>query len=127
MNVLLDTHVLVWWEAKQTKFTPEVVQIITDPANRILVSDISFWEIVIKGLAGKPMIRGSIHGLMIRQAANGLIPLPIKIDHILGIDLLPMIHRDPFDRLLIAQAIAEPTTLISADGVFSRYPVTVVW
>ena len=127
MNMILDTHVLIWWEGDQAKVPLGVAGLIRNPNNRILVSEVSFWEMVIKAQAGKPMIRGSIRAMVSRQAANGLIILPISLDHILGVESFPLIHRDPFDRLLIAQAIVESANLIGADGVFARYPVPVLW
>jgi len=127
MNVILDTHVLVWWEGDQAKISPRASRLIEDPSNRILVSDVSFWEMVIKAQAGKPMIRGSVRAMVDRQVANGLTHLPISIEHVLGVESLPMIHKDPFDRLLIAQAIVESAVLVSADQVLAHYPVPVLW
>jgi len=103
------------------------LRLIENPGNRILVSDVSFWEMVVKAQAGKPMIRGSVRAMADRQVANGLTLLPISIEHVLGVESLPMIHKDPFDRLLIAQAIAESAVLVSADQVLAHYPVPVLW
>jgi len=103
------------------------LRLIENPGNRILVSDVSFWEMVVKAQAGKPMIRGSVRAMVNRQVANGLTLLPISIEHVLGVESLPMIHKDPFDRLLIAQAIAESAVLVSADQVLAHYPVPVLW
>ena len=82
---------------------------------------------ILKAQAGKPIVRGSVQEIWQRQRANGLISLPITTDHILRVETLPLTHKDPFDRLLIAQAIVEGATLVSADGVFHQYPVPVLW
>ena len=127
MNVILDTHVLVWWEGDQTRISSRATRLIKDPGNRILISDVSFWEMVIKAQVGKPMVQGSVRAMVDRQVANGLILLPISIEHVLGVESLPMIHKDPFDRLLIAQAIAESAILVSADRILARYSLPILW
>ena len=71
MNVLLDTHVLVWWESDQAKISSRAAQLIKDPSNRVLISDVSFWEMVIKAQVGKPITHGSVRAMVDRQVANG--------------------------------------------------------
>ena len=127
MKILLGTHVLIWWEAEPTKIPAKTLAVLGNPNHVLLASHVSLWEMLLKDQAGKPMIRGSVREMWDRQMTNGLIPLPIDIDHILGVEVLPREHKDPFDRLLIAQAIAESAALISADRVFARYPVPVLW
>ena len=127
MKLLLDTHVLIWWEGHEERIPSSILALLRTPGHVILISDLSYWEMILKAQAGKPIIEGSVAGIWRRQQANKLTPLPITIEHILGVESLPSIHKDPFDRLLIAQAIAEGATLVSADGVFRRYPVPVLW
>ena len=92
-----------------------------------MTSVASYWELVIKIQSGKFLFGGDLRAVVDKQAANGVAPLPVTVDHIDVLKTLSLEHKDPFDRLLIAQAIAESATLISVDGIFERYPVAVLW
>ncbi len=124
---LLDTHTLMWWDSDDTKLSPTAKAFIEDPGNVILISVVSVWEIVIKSQLGKLPMSKPLDHLIADQLANGLQLLPVTLDHVFAVRPLPSPHKDPFDRLLVAQAIAERAVLVSADPVFAGYPVTVVW
>lgn len=127
MKLLIDTHILIWWETEPLRLPPTIVKELNDPSNEIFISVVSFWEIIIKIPTGKIQFDRNLRELAKEQMVNGLALLAVTFDHIEAIQNLPMIHKDPFDRLLIAQAIAEGATLVSADGVFHQYPVPVLW
>ena len=124
---LLDTHTLMWWDSDDTKLSPTAKAFIEDAGNVILISVVSLWEIVIKSQLGKLPMSKPLDHLIADQLANGLQLLPVTLDHVLAVRPLPAAHKDPFDRLLVARAIAERAVLVSADPVFAGYPVTAVW
>jgi PIN domain nuclease of toxin-antitoxin system len=101
---------------------------ISDPGNRVLLSPASYWEIAIKISLGKYSLPGSYADFMRHQLSqNDFQILPILPEHTAKLTDLPFHHRDPFDRLLIAQAMSEGVTLVSADGTFDAYPIQRVW
>lgn len=91
------------------------------------ISTASVWEIVIKQKTGKLTLAAPLGAILSQFPAAGITVLPVLLDHVLGIDRLPDPHKDPFDRLLAAQAIAEGAVLVTADPVFGHYPVPTVW
>lgn len=128
MRLLLDTHILLWAAGDPGRLTPESRNLIDDPATELLFSTASIWEVVIKKALG----RRDFH-IEPRQFRDGLIQhgyseLAIRSEHTLAVGLLPLIHKDPFDRMLIAQAQVENITLLTMDNKLSRYsdPVKVV-
>ena len=124
MKFLLDTHVLIWLLAGSTRVSPDLYDLLSNPVHAVYVSAASAWEIAIKvGLGKLEMPSNLEHWLPAEIAAAGLKVLPIQLDHALGVELLPRHHTDPFDRLLIAQAVAEDLTLVSADRAFDAYDV----
>ncbi len=127
MKLLLDTHTLVWWETNPSQIPTETLDLIGSSDHETMISVISFWELVIKARSGTFLFSGQIREVAAKQVANGLILLPVTIEHIDVLRTLPLEHKDPFDRLLIAQAIAESATMISVDRVFACYPVPVLW
>jgi PIN domain nuclease of toxin-antitoxin system len=127
MRYLLDTHTFIWVDSNPSRLSPRVRAICSDVANTLLLSVASIWEIQIKSQLGKLALSDSLTALISRQRANGINILPISVPHVLGLDGLPLHHRDPFDRILIAQANVESLTLLSADPVFASYPVFVLW
>ena len=127
MKALLDTHTLIWWDSDPSKLSPRALAALMDPAAVILLSVVGVWEILVKSHLGKLSLRLPLDQILAQQVANGIQILPVTLDHALGLEALPDIHKDPFDRLLIAQARAVSATLLSADGVFARYPVPVLW
>lgn len=127
MKILVDTHVFIWWDADPTRLSPSALSALQDPANEIWVSVVSLWEIVIKEQLGKLTLRIPLEQLVADQQANGFQMLPILPAHALAISTLPLVHRDPFDRMLAAQTIVEQATLLSADPIFASYPVAGLW
>lgn len=127
MRLLLDTHTFLWFYAGDSQLSTTKAALITDPANECFLSIASIWEIGIKTGIGKLTVRGGIAQLEDFMQANALELLPISFLHIQAIQQLPHYHRDPFDRLLIAQALAEGLTLITRDAAFQYYALPLVW
>ncbi|MFO1155018.1 MAG: type II toxin-antitoxin system VapC family toxin [Rhodospirillales bacterium] len=127
MNLLLDTHVLLWWLSDDTRLGDQARSAIADARSRVWVSAASAWEVVIKAALGRLALPGP-PAEVVRTALteNDFTSLAITIDHALAVSALPAIHADPFDRILVAQAIAERLTLVTADTIFVRYPVPVL-
>lgn len=127
MRLLLDTHAFLWLlDDRGLSATAQVL--FLDPENEVFFSVASYWEICIKVSIGKLDIGSNwIEQIDREMAINGIVWLPIEKEHCLGVINLPHPHRDPFDRLLIAQARAEGLTLLSADPNFGGYDVAVVW
>ena len=124
MRILLDTHILLWWDSDPGRLTPTASALCHDPANTLVVSHVSAWEIQIKRQLGKLDVRLPLADLLDEQReANGIELLPIRLPHILALNDLPPHHKDPFDRLLIAQANVEGLALLSADRTFDQYQV----
>jgi PIN domain nuclease of toxin-antitoxin system len=127
MKALLDTHTFLWAIADQEKLSRRAQQIYTGP-NDLWLSVASVWEILIKARAGKlPLPKPAGPYLLKELAKNRIEVLPIALDHVLRTESLPLHHRDPFDRLLIAQSIEEGWPIVTADPLFARYPVDVIW
>jgi PIN domain nuclease of toxin-antitoxin system len=128
VRALLDTHAFLWWIAGDERLSMLASQAIADGRNEIFVSAASVWEIAIKGRLGRLNIPGDpgqfIGGQMIENSFRGL---PIVAGHALRVWELPDHHRDPFDRMLVAQAQVEGLTLVSRDPEVSRYDVEVIW
>lgn len=128
MNLLLDTHAFLWLDNAPAKLSPTVRALCQDPNTRLFLSVVSVWEIIIKAALGKLTLRTPLRTILADQMrVNSLQILPVTLDHVLAVEGLPLHHHDPFDRLLIAQALAEGFTVVSADPLFSRYPASLVW
>lgn len=119
MRLLLDTHVLLWWLADDRKLAKNGRAIIANPDNEVLVSSASLWEIAIKAAQGR--LEVELDDLEAAIARGGFRSLPISFRHALTAGRLPVVHRDPFDRMLVAQASVEELRLMSHDRVFERY------
>lgn len=124
MNLLLDTQILLWWLGDSDQLSPLAVESISEPMNVCFVSAVTVWEIQIKREIGKLKIPESFVTEIIRQ---GFRELPVRWNHALALFRLPPIHRDPFDRLLVAQAVTDDLTLISADQYITQYDVRILW
>lgn len=127
MRTLLDTHAFLWGIAGDRRMSQRARDIFIGPS-RLSLSLASIWEILIKVQVGKlnlPLPSGPY--LIGKLAENRIETLPISLDHLLRFERLPVHHRDPFDRMLIAQAVEEGWPIITADSHFSRYPVEVIW
>jgi PIN domain nuclease of toxin-antitoxin system len=128
VRLLLDTHAFLWWIADDQRLSPRAAALIGDGSNEVIVSAASAWEIVVKSRLGRVEVPTPLDRFLTAQLeANAFIPLPIQMRHALGLEALPDLHRDPFDRILVAQAVAEDLTLVSRDRVLSAYPVPVEW
>jgi PIN domain nuclease of toxin-antitoxin system len=125
LRFLIDTHFFLWFVLNDAKLGTKARALIVDPQNEVLISPATFWEIAIKVSIGKfslPEAFGAFVEDQIQQ--NDFEILPITVAHADAVASLPFHHRDPFDRLLIAQAIVERIPILSADSMFDKYPVT---
>ncbi len=123
MNLLLDTHVLIWCFENNKRLTGTAREAITDNRNNVFVSAVSTWELSIKAALGKITLPDDLET---QRKRCDFKPLPISIQHTLAVKDLPNHHRDPFDRLLIAQALAESLTLITHDPAIWKYRVPIL-
>jgi len=128
LKLLLDTHAFLWFVLDDAKLKPAARGLISDPLNRVLLSPASYWEIAIKVSLGKYRLPGDFGSFMDAEIArNNFEILPITLAHASIVATLPLHHGDPFDRMLIAQAIADDLPIASADVSFDAYPVTRYW
>lgn len=121
MRILLDTHLLLWAMAESRKLPRAVRAQLLDPANEIYYSAASLWEIAIKSGPRRKDFRIDPEALVGALRESGFIELPITAVHAVGGARLPPIHKDPFDRLLVAQSMAEPMTLLTNDAALADY------
>ena len=126
MNILIDTQSFIWFFEDNPRL-PASIKLYMESSNNLSVSIASFWEITIKTSLGKLVIPGNIADVMDKSLSKGFKILPIEREHLIVLSTLDLIHRDPFDRIIIAQAIAENMPLVSSDEVFKQYPVNCVW
>jgi PIN domain nuclease of toxin-antitoxin system len=122
VRLLLDTHALLWWFADDDRLGQTARTAIADPQNDVFVSIVTLWEIIVKQRVGK--LRADIAELGEAISRQGFATLNIRQAHLMTLASLPMHHRDPFDHLLIAQAIAEDAVLVSDDRYTHFYPVS---
>ncbi len=128
MRVLVDTHVFMWMLSEPHKLPLHVRDIIKKPDNDVFVNIISLWEIITKRQIGKLDFSIDLERVFLEQAEiNKFNLLRFELSHLTMLETLPLRHRDPFDRALIAQAKADNLTLVSRDAVFSQYPVSLLW
>ena len=128
MRILLDTHALLWWLDGDRRLSQRVRRLVADDDTMVLVSAASVWEICTKfrlgKLPGAATVAADVKGCLDSQ---GFVPLAITVDHAQRAGSLPGPHRDPFDRVLIAQSQAEDLPLVTVDPVFGLYGVKVIW
>lgn len=124
MRLLLDTHAVLWWFADDDRLGAQTRRLIADRSNAVLVSIVSVWEIAIKVRIGK--LKADPARLSNAIVRSGFVSLGIDRPHLQVLMALPAHHRDPFDHLLIAQAIAEQAALVTVDGHASSYPVDIL-
>ncbi len=122
MKLLLDTHVLLWAAAGSKRLSAAGRQLIEDEQSELFFSIASLWEVVIKRGLGRSDFQVDPRILRRRLLDNGYSELPIVSEHVFALDSLPSIHKDPFDRLLVAQAMVEGITLLTLDPVVAQYP-----
>ena len=127
MKLLLDTHAFIWWDGEPRKLSAAALSAIQDPTNQLLLSTASIWEMMIKEQAGKLSWNIPLEQKVAAHCAVGLEVLPIVERYAYGLLKLPMHHKDPFDRLLIATALSDGLSLITADSRITQYQVPVIW
>lgn len=122
MKFLPDTHLLLWAAGEPGKMSKAAREIIDDPSNDLYFSAVSIWEIAIKRALGRASFQTDPQRMQRLLLANGYIELALTSDHALVVLSLPPIHQDPFDRILVAQAVSEGITLLTADSDIAQYP-----
>lgn len=128
INLLLDTHAFIWWYSEPEKLSDRVLAACQDVTNTLALSVASVWEMQIKAQLGKLQLTKPLSEIIQHQQdQNQLHIMPVTLPVILALDDLPMHHRDPFDRLLIAQARVEQFVLVSNDSQFKKYSVSLFW
>ena len=122
MKLLLDTHVLLWAAGSPDQLSPDARTLLEDPNNELVFSAASLCEITIKRSLVRPDFQVDARVLRRGLLDNGYLELSITSEHAVFIDSLPSIHKDPFDRILVAQATVEGITLLTADALIAQYP-----
>ena len=127
MNLLIDSHEFIWWADSPHKLSSKTLTALLDKNNNLYISLASIWEMQIKVQIGKLAFkRGLRNTFEMHRKQNGLQTFSITADHIYELDNLPFHHKDPFDRIIIAQAIVENLTVVTDDPTFAAYPVKVI-
>jgi PIN domain nuclease of toxin-antitoxin system len=126
MNLLLDTHVLIWWLQDSDRLGRRARHAILRPGAAVFISSASIWEISIKSALGRLKLKESLGKCIPELVASGFHHLPINFEHALAVRDLPPHHNDPFDRMLIAQAQCEDLTLMTADPAITPYDVRTI-
>jgi len=124
LRLLLDTHVALWWVSDDERVSEAAARHMTDDTNQLLLSAAVVWEIAVKRSLGKLAVTDEYLPLLLDA---GVRPLPINLEHAAGVEQLPWHHRDPFDRLLVAQAGIEGAAIMSRDDALAAYDVPVIW
>ncbi len=125
MRLLIDTHLLLWAAGQPDRLSAEARDLLQDSAHDLSYSVASLWEITIKRGLGRADFRAEPRVLRRGLRDHGYSELPITADHALAVDMLPAIHRDPFDRILVAQAMIEGITLLTGDPLVASYPAPI--
>ena len=126
--MILDTHALLWWLTDNPALSTKVKAILTDAQTNIFVSSASIWELMIKHSLGRLVLPAEPAAFIREQLReNQFVALPIEIEHVLKLLGMPSFHRDPFDRILVAQAQVEKMPIISKDRLLRNYDVELVW
>lgn len=123
-RLLLDTNAWIWWYSNDRRLGSQS-RLAIQSARQVYFSVVSAWEIAIKVQRGKLELTRGVD-VSSEIAADGFIPLAVELGHAVGVSLLPAIHRDPFDRMIVSQAIGESLTIVTADAAIARYPVPVI-
>jgi PIN domain nuclease of toxin-antitoxin system len=124
LKLILDTHAALWWLSDDARVGSEVARHLVDDTNEVLLSAVVVWEFAIKRSLGK--LEGP-EDLAATLLTAGAQPLPVTLDHAAAVATLPWHHRDPFDRLLVAQALIEGAALVSRDEALRSYGVQLIW
>jgi PIN domain nuclease of toxin-antitoxin system len=124
LKLLLDTHVVLWWTHDAQRLSDAAQEALVDERHDIVLSAVLAWEIAVKRALGKLKVRSGLISELIRDGAR---ELAVTVAHADAVEALPAHHRDPFDRMLIAQARVEGAILVSADTVFRSYDIPLIW
>ena len=124
MRLLVDSHAFLWWGESAPTLSRAARIAIADPTNEVLISIAALWELIIKASSGKLTLPVDIETMVANQ---GFSVLSIGFDHLRRMGTLPRLHRDPFDRMMIAQALAEGIPIVTGDRIFAGYGVQIVW
>ena len=128
MRVLLDTHAFIWWANDDPSLSLSAKRVIEDRSNEIFLSAITSWEMAIKSAIGKLLLAQPVSSFIDAQIAQyNFRPLTITHEHAYQVETMTMHHNDPFDRLLIAQALMEDLVILTRDSEFSQYGVKTLW
>ena len=127
MKLLLDTHTFIWYVNGEVSISENAKDLIENSSNEKHISIASIWEMAIKISVGKLTIKGGIKKLLEDISLNHFSLLPVLPEHLTIIEHLPLHHRDPFDRMIIAQSLIEQMPLVSKDLAFDDYPVQRIW
>lgn len=123
MSYLIDAHIFIWFMENNKKISPRIKTLLQNPSANVFISIASIWEMVIKQTKGQLKIPKDIEGGI---ESSGLLILPIEISHVMETGKLPLHHKDPFDRMLIAQALAENLTLVTTDPKIWQYNLPLI-
>jgi PIN domain nuclease of toxin-antitoxin system len=124
LKVLLDTHAALWWLSGDERFGENAARQLSDETNQVLLSAAVVWEVAIKRSLGKLEAPDDFDSTLLNAGAQGL---PVSLDHAAAVERLPWHHRDPFDRLLVAQASIEGAAIVTRDESLRPYGVTLIW
>lgn len=129
MNLLLDTHTFIWWSCNPEKLPPNLLNLLKNPINTLFLSTASSWEVQIKIGIGKLSFTEDWEKIVTREIENNFIQIvPISLEHTFTLKKLPPIHKDPFDRMLIAQVLTENFIIATNDSFIKQYPdIQTVW
>jgi PIN domain nuclease of toxin-antitoxin system len=127
LKILLDTHAFLWFFGGDRRMSRKARTVLTDPANEPFISVASVWEMAVKASLGRLQLPLSVGDYVAEKARRGFHVLPLELSHAARVQTLPFIHQDPFDRMIVAQALVEDMPLVSADMYVRQYPVTVLW
>jgi PIN domain nuclease of toxin-antitoxin system len=126
MTILLDTHLLLWAARGDAALPSSVAELINEPTNELVFSVANIWEVAIKSSLGRADFEVNPHILRSRLLENGYVELPITGEHVLAVANLPNLHKDSFDRVLVAQATVDGLTLLTVDPLVASYPGPIV-
>ncbi|MGI8730976.1 MAG: type II toxin-antitoxin system VapC family toxin [Solirubrobacteraceae bacterium] len=124
MKLLLDTHAALWWLSDDDRMGADAARHLSDDSNHVLLSAAVVWEVAIKRALGKLRAPSDLGPVLL---AAGVQPLAISVEHVAAVEALPAHHRDPFDRMLVAQASLEDATMVSRDPAVRQYDIATVW
>jgi PIN domain nuclease of toxin-antitoxin system len=128
MRALLDTHTFLWWITDDARLSSSAREVIANGDSVLFLSAASGWEIAIKARLGRLQLPENVEGFIMEQLSrNAILGLPIQLSHALHVYNLPAIHRDPFDRILVAQGQIENLPIVTADPQIAEYAVEVIW